>query len=128
MLRATGQGDARSSPPPQSQRLQRQLVELQAHRHIGAAAAVARFLEIVIVEAQDVPADQDPAILERLDAQVGTARISEGPAADARTDCRRAADIEGVGPAEADVAANDVAPALDVVLAIAVGDVTGAPE
>src|SRR5690606_18137235 len=111
--------------PDETQLLGGELVELQPHRHIGAAPRVAGFLEVAVVIAGDVPAEQDPAVLERGDPDVRPDRIGIGAGADPLADAGRSADVDHAGDVEAQVEADHVAPALDVVFVVAVAHVAG---
>src|SRR5205085_3352319 len=108
--------------------LQTQLVEAQAEGGIGPRAGSPFVGEIAVVEAGEVPADREPAVLHRRKADRRADRITGRAAADATANGRRDADVDRGGEIEAQIRAEDVAPSPDVVRAQPRIGVARAPE
>ena len=112
----------------QSQPGKARLVELQLEGHIGTRAGKARVLEIAVVEAREIIAEGDIRIGHRRESQRRAGGPGDGIAAGADADAARGADVDMLTQIEAEVGAEPVRPAFDVIGAETVEIIARAPE
>src|SRR3546814_3133946 len=111
-------------PQPRKTRL----VELQLESHIGARTREARVFGIAVVVTGEIIAENDVGVFHRRHRHRRAARPAEGVGVGPHTHHARRADVDMLAEVEADIAADQVRPALDVVGAELVEIIAGAPE